>query len=141
MDFQSPTMVALVAELGGISKLMRPQAQPSVRRWVEAQEAILPSVLSLEELHFGLLRRAPRQKRDWLNRFVATRCECLPIDVTIRAGEMHDDLTKQCQTRSQADPLIAATAATHQDILSTSNTRDFQNLNLPIFNPFTTRSP
>ena len=40
------------------------------------------------------------------------------------------------QTRSQADLLIAATAAAHQAILATRNTRDFENLNIPLFNPF-----
>jgi toxin FitB len=121
-----------------ISELMRPQPQPEVRRWLEAQEIILLSVLSLEELHYGLQRKNLHQKRDWLDRFVAARCECLPIDarIAIRAGEMRGELAKQGQTRTQADLLIAATAITHQTILATRNTRDFENLNLPLFNPF-----
>lgn len=121
-----------------ISELMRPMPQPHVRRWLETQDSILLSVLSLEELHFGLLRKDLHQKRDWLNRFVDARCECLPIDtrIAIRAGEMRGELAKQGQTRSQADLLIAATAATHQAILATRNTRDFDQLNIPLFNPF-----
>ncbi len=126
-----------------ISELMRPHPQQNVRRWLEAQDTILLSVLSLEELHFGLLRKHLHQKRDWLNRFVDARCECLPIDarIAIRAGEMRGALANQGQTRTQADLLIAATAATHQAILATRNTRDFENLNLPIFNPFITPNP
>ena len=121
-----------------LSELMRPLPQPEVKRWLETQDTLLLSVLSLEELHFGLLRKNLLQKRDWLNRFVAARCECLPIDahIAIRAGEMRGELAKQGHTRSQADLLIAATAAAHQAILATRNTRDFENLNIPLFNPF-----
>lgn len=135
--------MAFLCDTNIISELMRSQPQPNVRLWFESQDTILLSVLSLEELHFGLLRKDLHQKRDWLNRFVAARCECLPIDtrIAIRAGEMRGELAKQGQTRSQADLLIAATAATHQVTLATRNTRDFENLNLPIFNPFLTPSP
>ena len=135
--------MAFLCDTNIISELMRSQPQPNVRLWLESQDTILLSVLSLEELHFGLLRKDLHQKRDWLNRFVAARCECLPIDIriAIRAGEMRGELAKQGQTRSQADLLIAATAATHQVTLATRNTRDFENLNLPIFNPFLTPSP
>lgn len=132
--------MAFLCDTNIISELMRPEPQPLVRCWLEAQETILLSVLSLEELHFGLQRKELHLKRDWLNRFVAARCECLPIDarIAIRAGEMRGELAKQGQTRSQADLLIAATATTHQAILATRNTRDFENLNIPIFNPFIT---
>lgn len=135
--------MAYLCDTNIISELMRPQPQPIVRHWLESQDTILLSVLSLEELHFGLLRKDLHQKRDWLTRFVAARCECLPIDtrIAIRAGEMRGELAKQGQTRTQADLLIAATAATHQATLATRNTRDFENLNLPIFNPFITTFP
>lgn len=46
-----------------ISELMRPQRQPEVRRWLESQERVLLSILSLEELHFGLQRKNLHQKR------------------------------------------------------------------------------
>jgi len=135
--------MAFLCDTNIISELMCPQPQPYVRLWLESQDTILLSVLSLEELHFGLLRKDLHQKRDWLNRFVAARCECLPIDarIAIRAGEMRGELAKQGLARTQADLLIAATAATHQATLATRNTRDFENLNLPIFNPFLTPSP
>jgi len=124
-----------------ISEIMRPRPQPEVRHWLESQDRIFLSVLSLEELHFGLQWKNLVQKRTWLDRFVAARCECLAIDapIAILAGEMRGELAKKGQTRTQADLLIAATATAHHAILATHNTRDFEDLNLPLFNPFLPR--
>ncbi len=46
-------------------------------------------------------------------------------------------LRTQGKTRSQADMLIAATAQIHQLTLVTRNTRDFEDCQIPVFNPFT----
>jgi predicted nucleic acid-binding protein len=121
-----------------ISELMRSKPQPAVRGWLEAQESILLSVLTLEELHFGLRRKELHKKREWLDRFVSARCEVLLIDaaIAIRAGEMRGEHAKTGQTRSQADMLIAATAWVHGCILATRNTRDFEGTGIPLFNPF-----
>lgn len=121
-----------------ISELMRPTPQPRVRCWLEAREGICLSVLSLEELHFGLRRKDLHKKRRWLDKFVAARCEVLAIDarIAIRAGEMRGDLSREGQTRTQTDLLIAATAWAHGLILATRNTRDFEGTNIPVVNPF-----
>ena len=121
-----------------ISELMRPQPQPEVRRWLEAQDGLFLSVLTLEELHFGLARKDLAKKRAWLDRFVAARCEVLPIDasIAIRAGQMRGVFAKAGQVRTQADLLIAATAWAHDCILATRNTRDFEGTSIPLFNPF-----
>lgn len=37
-----------------ISELMRPQPNPEVKAWLLRQERIALSVISVEELHFGL---------------------------------------------------------------------------------------
>jgi len=121
-----------------ISELMRPKPQSAVRRWVEDQDSVLLSVLTLEELHFGLRRKNLLKKREWLDRFVSARCEILPIDarIAMRAGEMRGELSQKGQTRPQADLLIAATAWYHGCILATRNTSDFKGINIPLYNPF-----
>lgn len=126
-----------------ISELMRPQAHPGVRGWMGAQERIFLSVLTLEELCFGLRRKDLRKKRAWLDRFIASRCELFPIDaaIAVRAGEMRGELAGRGQTRTQADLLIAATAWKHGCILVTRNTRDFEGINVPLFDPFQEEMP
>lgn len=121
-----------------ISELMRPRPLPQVRLWLESQELIFLSALSLEELHFGLQRKDLVKKREWLGRFVQARCETLAIDAAcaIRAGELRGKLAKSGKTRTQADLLIAATAWKHNCILATRNTKDFEGINIPLFNPF-----
>ena len=121
-----------------ISELMNRQPQPAVRRWVESHESIFLIVLTLEELHFGLSKKNLTKKREWLDRFVAARCQTLPIDarIAIRAGELRGELALKGQTRTQADLLIAATAWSQGCILATRNIRDFEGTNIPLFNPF-----
>jgi toxin FitB len=121
-----------------ISELMRPRPQPVVRQWLETQEGILISILTLEELYLGLHRKDLPKKQAWLDRFVAARCEVLPVDmrIALRAGEMRGHFAKQGQTRTQADLLIAATAWANDSILVTLNPRDFEGTHVPLFNPF-----
>lgn len=129
---------AYLCDTNVISELMRQNPDPGVRQWLESQESILLSVLTLEELHFGLRRKELRKKREWLDRFVAARCETLSIDAAtaIRAGEMRGEFAKNGHTRTQADLLIAATVWRHDCILATRNTRDFEGTLIPLFNPF-----
>ena len=121
-----------------VSELMRPKPQPVVKEWLAQQESIALSVITLEELHFGLQRKDLHKKREWLDRFVAACCQVLPIDpaIAVRAGQMRGELARKGQTRTQADLLIAATAWSRNCVLATRNTRDFEGTNIPLFNPF-----
>ncbi len=121
-----------------ISELMRPQPHTGVKAWLAKQERIALSVITLEELHYGLQLKDLRKKREWLDRFVAACCHVLPLDsaVAINAGQMRAELALRGQTRTQADLLIAATASYHNCVLATRNTRDFEGTNVALFNPF-----
>ena len=126
-----------------ISELMRPQPNPEVKAWLLRQERIALSVITVEELHFDLRLKNLPKKREWLDRFVAACTQVLSIDTAIamRAGQMRAEQALRGQTRTQADLLIAATAVTHNCVLATRNTRDFEGTNVPLFNPFDTVSP
>ena len=50
---------------------------------------------------------------------------------------MRGGLRTPGKTRSQADMLIAATAQIHQITLVTRNICDFEDCQIPVFNPFT----
>lgn len=121
-----------------ISELMRPKPQPAVRNWLAKQERIALSVITLEELHYGLRLKDLPKKREWLDRFVTSCCDVFPIDpeTATRAGQMRGELARNGKTRTQADLFIAATAWSHNCVLATRNTRDFEGTNIPLLNPF-----
>ncbi len=121
-----------------ISELMRSKPQPEVKQWLGSQEQIALSVITIEELHFGLRKKNLRKKREWLDRFISACCQILPIDtsIAVRAGKLRGELASQGQIRTQADLLIAATAWKYNCILATRNTRDFEGTCIPLFNPF-----
>lgn len=121
-----------------IGELMRPLPQPDVKQWLASQERIALSVITLEELHFGLRLKDLRKKRRWLERFVAACCDVLPVDtsIAVRAGELRGEFALKGQSRTQADLLIAATAWANNCVLATRNTRDFEGAYVPLFNPF-----
>ncbi|MGF1675090.1 MAG: PIN domain-containing protein [Rivularia sp. (in: cyanobacteria)] len=66
------------------------------------------------------------------------QCQVIPISLEIAkdAGELRGYLKTQGKPRTQADILIAATAKIHQLTLVTRNTKDFEECDISILNPF-----
>ena len=95
------------------------------------------SVVTVDEIMFGLSWRPTARLLAWLDAFVL-RHEVLPItvDVARRAGELRGQLQGRGQTRTQADMLIAATAQIHALTLVTRNVRDFDGCGIGVLNPF-----
>lgn len=120
-----------------ISELMRPAPDPSVERWASQQAGLCVSVITIDELTFGLRRRGNPRLTAWFDRFI-TQVTVLDITMPVarRAGEMRAMLQGQGQSRTQADMLIAATALIHGLTLVTRNTRDFDGCGVEVLNPF-----
>ena len=95
-------------------------------------------VITIDEITYGLERQSLDTKKKWFQKFVSTKCTVLPITESIahRAGTIRGQLASIGQTREQADMLIAATAWSHNLILATRNTKDFEGTNVTLFNPF-----
>jgi predicted nucleic acid-binding protein len=121
-----------------ISELMRRKPFPRVASWLRQQDHIHLSVITVEEICFGLHRTNLKKKLAWFEKFLAGRCDILEIDpmTAQRAGDIRGRLAAQGQSRSQADMLIAATAWRHDLIVVTRNTSDFDGTAVPVFNPF-----
>ena len=117
---------------------MRPAPEVNVAAWAARQSRFDLSVISLEEVFYGLAVRKNARLSDWFESFVTTHCEVLPVSSRIarRCAGLRAELSKKGQVRTQADLLIAATAAEHDLVLATRNERDFSGCGIRVLNPF-----
>ncbi|MEQ9371478.1 MAG: type II toxin-antitoxin system VapC family toxin [Coleofasciculus chthonoplastes F3-SA18-01] len=122
-----------------ISELARPQPNPGVLEWSTEISSIVLSVITIEEITYGLTSKPNVRIQNWFNQFLNTYCQIMPItdEIAQRCGELRGQLRTQGKPRSQADMLIAATAQVHQLTLVTRNIRDFEDCGILILNPFT----
>lgn len=122
-----------------ISELVRPRPNPGVLAWSSQVSSISLSVISLEEIAYGLTSNPNSRIQNWFDQFLRNYCQIIPITAEIaqRSGELRGQLRTQGLTRSQADMLIAATAQVHQLTLVTRNIRDFEDCGISLLNPFT----
>lgn len=129
----------ILVDTNVIGELCRPRPAFAVERW--AADTASPfgvSVVTIEEIRFGLTCKPNPRIETLLDRFFTDRCETFPVTepVARRAGALRGQLRTLGQPRTQADMLIAATAQVHQLTLVTRNVRDFEGCGLALLNPF-----
>jgi len=129
----------ILADTNVLSELARRTPQPAVIAW--AATVTLPiaiSVVTLEEIHFGLAWKPNAPVRAWFDEFLAQSCTVLPVTDAIarRAGDLRGQLRAAGRQRTQADMLVAGTAQAHQLTLATRNVRDFEGCGITLVNPF-----
>ena len=120
-----------------LAELCRQRPDPAVERW--AGRALPPfglSVVTVEEVHFGLAWKPNARIEALVDRFLAERCEVFPVTTPVarRAGALRGQFRRT--GRTQADMLIAATAQVHQLPVATRNVRDFEGCGVALLNPF-----
>ena len=123
-----------------ISELSRRAPDHGVLAWAGGVTRLAVSVISVDEVFFGLAWRPNARVLDWMEAFFQ-RHEVLTISEAIarRGGELRGQLAARGIVRHQADMLIAATAQARQLTLVTRNTRDFENCGIGLLNPFSGR--
>ena len=96
------------------------------------------SVITVEELYYGLSWRPNQRIYEWVERFINEYCEVIPVTASIskRAGILRGEFQAAGMTRSQADMLIAATAAEHGLVIVTRNLKDFEGCGVALLDPF-----
>ena len=124
-----------------LSELLRPRPNPDAVRWLERQAAIIVSVVSVEELAYGVAR-APAGRRPklagWLDALLGAAAHVLDVNLAVAraAGELRAGREAAGRRVAQADMLIAATAHVHGLTLATRNERDFEGCGVAVVNPF-----
>ena len=129
----------MLVDTNVLSELARPSPDRNVLQWASTVSLPLSiSVVTVEEINYGLAWRPNAQIRTWFEAFLGESCRILPITEIIgaRAGELRGRFRLAGQQRTQADMLIASTAQAHQLSLATRNVRDFDSCGIPIVNPF-----
>jgi hypothetical protein len=129
--------VNYLADTNIISELSRPRPNAGVLAWAQHISRLAISVISVDEIFFGLAWHPNARVRGWMEGFFQ-RHEVLAIDegVARRADELRGQFVARGIVRGQADMLIAATAQAHQLTLVTRNTRDFEGCGIGLLNPF-----
>lgn len=127
-----------------LSELARPRPNQAVVTWLAAQRRIHLSVVTLEELTFGVARATPStgasatRLSKWLDALLAARPIVLDVTSTVSraSGELRAAREARGRRVAMADMLIAATALTHGLTLATRNVRDFEGCGVTLFDPF-----
>jgi toxin FitB len=120
------------------SELARTQPNPGVLEWSASLTSLTLSVITFEEITYGLNAKPNPRIQNWFQQFLSTYYQTIPISSEIAqyAGELRGTLRTQGIMRSQADMLIAATAHIHQLTLIARNIRDFEDCEIALLNPF-----
>jgi predicted nucleic acid-binding protein len=121
-----------------LSELARQQVDLGVATWASEVTEIAISVVTVEEISYGLAAKPNLRVQTWFKQLLESNCRVLPIsfEISNRSGELRGMLRLSGKVRSQADMLIAATAQIHQLTLVTRNIRDFEGCGIPLLNPF-----
>ena len=131
------TRAMQLSDTNVISELMRPTPDPGVATWAAGQAGLCISVITVDEIVFGLRRRGSARLVSWFDGFIyQVRVLEITMPIARRAGELRALLQGAGRSRTQADMLIAATAQVHGLTLVTRNTRDFDGCGVAVLNPF-----
>jgi predicted nucleic acid-binding protein len=134
--------VAWLLDTNVVSELRRRTPAPAVLRWYESARAdsLYLSVLTIGEIHQGVLRLRPRDPRKaaaiagWLDEVVASYAgHVLPVSeqVARRWAELNS-----ARPLPVVDSLLAATASVHDLTFVTRNTADVAGTGVPVLDPF-----
>jgi predicted nucleic acid-binding protein len=124
-----------------ISELTKKVPDSSVVEFWSRLEEITISVITLEEIEFGIGRMKTSKKEileKWWDEFKNIPPQILPItpEVARISANLRSKEELNGRVITQADSLLSATSLLTGRILVTRNTKDFQNMGIALFNPF-----
>ena len=121
-----------------LGELSRPRPNPGVVEWAGSVSVILLSVVTVEEVIYGLSWKPRPKTLAWFERFLEEQCVVLSVTERIArvGGGLRGRFQAAGETRTQADMLIAATAIVHEASLVTRNIVHFEGCGVTVLNPF-----
>jgi toxin FitB len=121
-----------------ISEVFKKAPSVKIMDWLSDQTELFLSVITVEEVYYGLSGKNARKQIAWFGNLIRHRCQVLPItqEIAEQCGILRGTLRRTGISKSQADLLIAATAIRHRLTLATRNERDFKDCGVSMFNPF-----
>lgn len=121
-----------------LAELTRREPHPGVSRWAAGLSRVAVSVITVEELAFGLAHRPSARMQAVYDDFLDRYCDVLPVtdEIARHAGRLRGELRARGIQRSQADMIIAATAIAHGLSIVTRNGRDFDGCGVAVLDPF-----
>ncbi len=69
--------MSLLFDSNAVSEAMKREPNLQVRK----QTPVLMSVVSVEEIYYGLTYKDARKKWTWFENFIQSRCEVLPVTI------------------------------------------------------------
>ena len=138
-------MKRLLLDTNILSEITKREPEPRAVAFLQRAEIVFISVVTLHELHFGLMRLPEGRRRTELIEQVESlisNFESSILKVTqpeaIRSADLRAQAQSSGHTLHLADSLIAATAIEHGLTLVTRNVSDFEGTGLSIINPWQT---
>ncbi len=139
-------MSGFLLDTNVISETVRPRPEPRVLSWFRERTPrdLFLSTVTLGELVRGALKLADPARsmryQQWITRDLARQFEGRILAFDDRAaviwGEIMARADKSGRPRPALDAEIAAVARRHDLVLATRNTADFQDMELPLVNPW-----
>lgn len=135
-------MPKFILDTNILSELSRRSPNPGVTSWLAATPKVFVSVIAFHEVAFGV-ESAPRDQRIRLTHFLENLKgrfgpTAIPVNMSVSetAGRLRGFAKINGRILTPIDSLMAATAIVENAELVTRNTKDFEDLDLPLLNPF-----
>ena len=136
-------MASYLLDTNVLSELMRPQPSVAVLSFLSGSTDLWLSVIVLHEISYGAANIADSNRQIKLEAWLASikvhyKGRIIGIDQSIAeiAGRLRAQASSRGRVLAPLDSLIAATAMTRSHVLATRNVRDFDYLNMNLYDPW-----
>ena len=134
-----------------LSEVRRPHPEPRVLAWLDAvdEDRLYLSAITIGEIARGVRLLDDGRRKQALAAWLETdlrqrfgpRLLVVDGDTALAWGRIMAAARHKGRPAAALDGWIAATALRHELVLATRNTRDFENLGVTLFDPWTEFSP